>query len=379
MELMDPTIFGPAWTDLRLEHVQQFLSEADDEPLLWEAKGTEIDSHHVRKAVCGFANSHEGGYLILGAVRQGRAWQLDGCSFPDEAAVWIGQVIDTGITPRPGYDIKTFQTRDHRHLALVQVEPTPTPPCITHGTVYERIPGRTVPVKESARLAELFARGERAHQEAQESARWMRGELLRRGRDHPMYEQSAVQCVLSVATTGNRADVSSRLFSNAFRSTLVVVSSAHLGSGVPDQFVERTPTMEQDLHLLETNAPDGGGFSRGWLVAGRWDGSVGIYFVSGEGTTSQILCDHVYQPAWIAAVRLLRSLEGYGPAYAALAACGSGHQRNALPVATVLPAGWDPGTLIDRGPIAADESALDLRSIERELDRALGHDAFEPG
>jgi hypothetical protein len=64
------TIFGVRGeAELELEHIKNFLDQADDEPLLWEAKGTKLDKAEVRRQVCAFANSHEGGYLILGAER----------------------------------------------------------------------------------------------------------------------------------------------------------------------------------------------------------------------------------------------------------------------------------------------------------------------
>src|SRR3954469_26053478 len=95
------TIFGPPWGELRLEHVQAFLDEADDEPLLWEAKGTKLDKSEVRRQVCAFANSHEGGYLILGADRPPTTgeepepgWQLEGVSFPGgEPQTWLTEII----------------------------------------------------------------------------------------------------------------------------------------------------------------------------------------------------------------------------------------------------------------------------------------------
>ena len=73
------TIFGVSWDALSLDAVRGFLVDADDEPLLWEAKGTRIDKNAVRQQVCGFANSHEGGYLILGADRESDGWSLEGC------------------------------------------------------------------------------------------------------------------------------------------------------------------------------------------------------------------------------------------------------------------------------------------------------------
>jgi predicted HTH transcriptional regulator len=61
------TLFGSPLHDLKLEDIQAFLDDADAEPLLWEAKATELRKGGVRKEVCGFANGHQTGYLILGA------------------------------------------------------------------------------------------------------------------------------------------------------------------------------------------------------------------------------------------------------------------------------------------------------------------------
>ena len=76
------TIFGPDFGALQLHDVAAFLAEADDESLLWEAKGGEgrPNAGAVRKAVCGFANSR-GGYLILGTDRAGGAWTITGHDF----------------------------------------------------------------------------------------------------------------------------------------------------------------------------------------------------------------------------------------------------------------------------------------------------------
>jgi hypothetical protein len=60
-------LFGVPWERLEPEQVKRLLAEGETEPLLWEAKGTELKPGEVRAQVCGFANSHDGGFLILGA------------------------------------------------------------------------------------------------------------------------------------------------------------------------------------------------------------------------------------------------------------------------------------------------------------------------
>src|SRR5207302_9396566 len=97
------TIFGTRWNELELEHVRHFLAEAGAEALLWEAKGiAPADEHAIRKQVCGFANSHDGGYLIIGADESGGAWSLEGVEFPDEPPLWISSIIgDGGVIPYP--------------------------------------------------------------------------------------------------------------------------------------------------------------------------------------------------------------------------------------------------------------------------------------
>ena len=54
------TIFGAPWAELSLEDVKGFLDQADDEPLLWEAKGTKLEKN-----------------------------EFDGVHFPDEPRTWI--------------------------------------------------------------------------------------------------------------------------------------------------------------------------------------------------------------------------------------------------------------------------------------------------
>src|SRR6266542_3866071 len=98
----DITPFGARWEALDLGHLQAFFSDAGDEGLTWEAKGTTVGRDDIVEAVCGFGNSDLGGYLVLGARKGERShpWTLDGWKPADEPAVlienWLG---NGGVNP----------------------------------------------------------------------------------------------------------------------------------------------------------------------------------------------------------------------------------------------------------------------------------------
>jgi predicted HTH transcriptional regulator len=85
------TIFGVAWDQLTLAHVERFLAGAGREPLTWEAKGKQLRSEHVTKNVAGFANAAEGGYLILGFELVGEEWKAAGAAFTKRRSAGLGQ------------------------------------------------------------------------------------------------------------------------------------------------------------------------------------------------------------------------------------------------------------------------------------------------
>ena len=145
---------------LALDDVRELLDDAESEPLHWEAKGIAIKPGEVRRQICGFANSHDGGFLVLGTDVQDGAWVLDGVEFPtDDLPSWVSSVAE-GVQPYPdGLDTQPIRVDDRRRIAVVWVPPTPTPPCNAHGTVYERVSGRTVSVRDPLRLSQLFGRG----------------------------------------------------------------------------------------------------------------------------------------------------------------------------------------------------------------------------
>jgi hypothetical protein len=98
---------------LELEHVRRFLADAGPEPLFWEAKGTELSRSEVRLQACGFANSHDGGFLILGVSETNVVWTLDGLAFPSDPTTWISEVVGNGgVNPYPdGLTRERFASR----------------------------------------------------------------------------------------------------------------------------------------------------------------------------------------------------------------------------------------------------------------------------
>ena len=113
------TIFGAAWDALTLDDVRAFLSEAGDEGMTWEAKGTES----VRKHVSAFANA-SGGFYIVGATRDGDRgpWRIDPVDFGGEPTTWLSRVIRDGMRPVPRYDIKEWSEGKGR-VAIVMGDP----------------------------------------------------------------------------------------------------------------------------------------------------------------------------------------------------------------------------------------------------------------
>lgn len=67
---MPPDLGGIPWPRLSLADLDAFLAAEPEETLYWEAKGDgreRLAPQALAKAVCGFANSERGGYLMLGA------------------------------------------------------------------------------------------------------------------------------------------------------------------------------------------------------------------------------------------------------------------------------------------------------------------------
>jgi hypothetical protein len=267
------TIFGPTLDKLTVADLGAFLRDAPSEALEWEAK-SELNAGSIRKQVCGFANSHDGGYLVLGIQepQPGGTWGLEGVVFPGgDAPNYVTNLIATGparVMPYPdGLDVRTLDVGDGKQIAVVAVPPIPVPPCMTGGAVFERVSGKTIHVEDPARLAALFGRGDdargRAAQLAETAAERANGEAAHR------CDPRNVQFALGLAAVAYAVDVESRLFSTSFDDVLRA-RMANLSKDDPlvapsgPVFVRQ---VTQDSMTLRTDAAhDLGG---GWLTRPR--------------------------------------------------------------------------------------------------------------
>jgi predicted HTH transcriptional regulator len=166
---MARTPFGPSWEDLNLDALGAFFMLGEEETLTWECKGGEVGSKNIVRAVCGFANSNRGGYLVLG-VSGGPSkggWVPNGWVPPTEARVYLGQVIADGVAPQPPFDVQSWALPDGREVSVVQVGRVAVPPAITSsGGVFERLPGQTRQISDPTTLRRLFERGQAASERA---------------------------------------------------------------------------------------------------------------------------------------------------------------------------------------------------------------------
>jgi hypothetical protein len=366
--------FGTPWDDLTLERVTAFMAEQEDEGLTWETKGTEIRSASVLKAVCGFANQ-VGGFLIIGARREGGRWVLDGVAFPDEPRVWLSNVIDGGLDPRPTFDVHAWEVEEGRHVAVMRVEQIATPPCVTSsGQVYQRLPGKTEPVSEASILARLFERGERARESAEALA------LQAVEREFALAGSAYLVIHVGVGPTGTADDIAAVLFGPTFEE------------GVSESF-ERLPNepllsqpSEGLFSIKHTRAAliaePYGDDSQRWRIRCRWDGSVLVSLALYPGDAApRLLPDPVFddavRPAVSEALHLTRELGGFGPAHVVLKFETGGFQLRLVDFPYT-----DHAFPESRVQAWAEDWALSDEALERwkrEILRDAGIRTHEPG
>jgi hypothetical protein len=356
------TLFGVEWDQLELSHVRVFLEGAEDEPLLWEAKGTKIDPHHVRKTVGGFANSHDGGYLILGASQTEDGWDLGGVEFPDEPPKWISSVVHDGLRPAPRVGVHAFKVEQtRRHVAVVRVLPLDEPPCVSRGTVHERIPGQTLAVKDPQRLAELYSRGDRARKSARERADRASTVILELFGEH--YPRPCRVAVAVAPLEVPQPSVTTVLFSSPFESTASewVRERVRYADGPIEGKV--LGVAGQDAISVSGSDP----FDRhAWRLRAAWDGTVAVAHMPSEpGTESLELVRTYVTTAWSAGLRLAEQL-GCGPSYCLAIRVDGTQWTHKAESATPGPA------LVRRGPIRVGTSEELVDDVMAELERVQG-------
>lgn len=387
------TIFGAPWAELRLAHVTAFLRHADDEPLLWEAKGTELQANDVRRQICGFANSHEGGYLILGAECVSREqseqeWRLTGVRFPDEPRTWVANVVgdpERGVRPRPDFDVVAWQATGG-HVAVVRVTSSSTPPCITNGTVYERLPGKTQTVHDPLRLADLFSRGDGARKEAQARAdRAARivledlesdaGVFQRPWADRPAEcaetsddDGEYLRFSVGGAATGNPPNIAGRLFQHDFaEETWEELRDRPMG--LPPGFGTSPDPVDWSQDALTWRHQVSGPLNSITVVRAAWDGSAAAgEKLATEDTYPDSLAQSRIAPEWRRADQLVERLGGFGDVYLTVLVAGGRFPRRKDSRCIIM----------RRGPLLPGVDDGHVAGLGRELMRAVGNPEPEP-
>ena len=123
-----------------------------------------IDNLKIAKSIGAFANT-QGGWLFYGVESDGKnlATKLCGIdlneykNLPDQ----VSRIIAANIVPKPIYHFKTVELSNNRHVFIIKVEESPTPPYITsQGIIYQRENNENNPVKDRYIIEKLTEKAE---------------------------------------------------------------------------------------------------------------------------------------------------------------------------------------------------------------------------
>jgi hypothetical protein len=329
------SLLAASWEELEQRHLEDFLHDAHDEGLTWEVKGDRKTSRwprpeQVYEPACAFANSLDGGLLIIGAERRqderGKAqtgWDLRGLLSPrEEIPLWIGRQIDR-LRPRPSHwPPKVWKVGEGRIAAAVLIEPVPDPPCVTpDGRVLQRTSGASIPVTDPTVLARLQERGQSARKQAEDTAEmvatWARDVPIKLQGGPAAWPVEVGHLTVGMAATGYESDIGSRLFHETFPERLRAARHelpAVRGAGPFDEPYHRR-LIGQGFVAGRFDPQFLDDFEHHWAVVAHWSGGVAITTSPYRDGAWDLIRDEALRPAFKVAADLVSALGGLGPRY----------------------------------------------------------------
>jgi hypothetical protein len=236
---------------------------------------------------------------------------------------------------------------------------------MTNGTVFERVPGKTMTVRDPLRLAALFARGDNARREAELRANRAALALHESNWDGYGTKAKIVHSTVAVGPTGRAGNVTRLLFRHEFAEHLSACIIAALGKGD----ISRAEILWSQS-ALTCRFTTTGGHSK-MVARVSWDGTAAVHL---ELDPAFVSVDSLGQdwvtPAWRLADELVSHLGGYGDFFLVMLFYGG-------PFRPYAPRPKHP-VRVQRGPFAPGVGIDDAADVEREIVRTLGKAAPEP-
>lgn len=138
------------WDKVRGSDILKVLEGSDDESFFYEFKSDDEEPSKLIKEISALANTY-GGYIFLG-INDDKS--IGGCKKWTEQR--IHATIHDSLTPTPNFDVRKF-TLEGKRIFIIKVEEGTLPPYITSkGAIYERVSSGSFPIKDSARLTQLY-------------------------------------------------------------------------------------------------------------------------------------------------------------------------------------------------------------------------------
>lgn len=296
---------------------------------------------------------------------QRNTWAFEGAAFPngDAPSDVTDVIVNGGVRPYPdGLLVRDFPVAAGRHVAIIYIPPSSTPPCITKGTVYERVAGKTIPVTDPSRLAALFERCDGARRAGVAKAERIATDTM----DAAGSTRDRVRFALGLAAPGLPLDVTPRLFGWNFNARaqqrIRDVLNQHLPTPLEGDLIVEV-TQFKLIYAVRATDPLLG---HEWLIHVAREGAIGIHWTIGAERTSVASMvkgiDSPFGKAWQYAHQTLNDLGLAGP-----------HYLQAQIGAALAPTWLSP---IGRGDVRGPTEDS-LAGIERELRRAAGEMIFE--